>query len=165
VVLLHENTVHYPCRRHPAVNVFRELDQCLRETRDAIPAIQVNADRRGNVANEDAVISGSEREPRRSLCHIASELGLTQPKSPSTFVTIHCIHTTARGSHVPFQTMFFYGCNYANGYDINTLRISFSFLHTILWTCEACFRREGVFNIYNSHILGRDSPHDMRKQG
>jgi hypothetical protein len=38
------------------------------------------------------------------------------------------------------------------------------FLH-ILWTDEACFTREGVFNVHNSHLCARDNPHAIRERG
>jgi hypothetical protein len=39
------------------------------------------------------------------------------------------------------------------------------FLHNILWTDEACFTREGVFNIHNSDFWARDNPHAIRERG
>jgi hypothetical protein len=38
------------------------------------------------------------------------------------------------------------------------------FLHSILWT-DACFTREGVFNVLNSHLWARDNPHAIRERG
>lgn len=38
-------------------------------------------------------------------------------------------------------------------------------LHNILRTDEACFTREGVLNVHNSHLCARDNPHDMRGRG
>jgi hypothetical protein len=39
------------------------------------------------------------------------------------------------------------------------------FLHKILWRDEACFTREGVFNVHNSHLWARDNPHAIRERG
>jgi hypothetical protein len=39
------------------------------------------------------------------------------------------------------------------------------FLHNILWTEEACFTREGVFNVLNSHLWAQDNPHAIRERG
>jgi hypothetical protein len=39
------------------------------------------------------------------------------------------------------------------------------FSHNILWTDEACFTRDGVFNVHNSHLWARDNPHAIRKRG
>jgi hypothetical protein len=38
-------------------------------------------------------------------------------------------------------------------------------LHDILWTDEACFTREGVFNVLNSHFWAQDNPHVIRERG
>jgi hypothetical protein len=38
-------------------------------------------------------------------------------------------------------------------------------LHNILWTVEACFTCEGVFNVYNSHLWARDNPYVIRERG
>jgi hypothetical protein len=39
------------------------------------------------------------------------------------------------------------------------------FLHSILWTDEACFTHECVFNIHKSHLWARDNPHAIRERG
>jgi hypothetical protein len=49
-----------------------------------------------------------------------------------------------------------YGWNFANVYDISTLRMG-SFLHKIPWTDEECFTCDGVFNVQNSHFWARDN--------
>jgi hypothetical protein len=38
-------------------------------------------------------------------------------------------------------------------------------VHTILWTDEACFTREGVFSIHSSHLWARDNPHAICERG
>jgi hypothetical protein len=88
------------------------------------PAALVNAGRPRTVrppANEDAIISDLEREPWRS-----SHENWDYPNRGSSkyFITINCIHATTRGAHICFQTVVLYGCNFANGYDINTLQTS-----------------------------------------
>jgi hypothetical protein len=75
-------------------------------------------------------------------------------------MTISYIHTITRGAQICFQRIVLYGCTYANGYDINTLRIN-SF-YTIF--C-AQTKREGVFNVHNSHLWARDNPHAIRECG
>jgi hypothetical protein len=39
------------------------------------------------------------------------------------------------------------------------------FLHNILWTDEACFMREGVFNVHNSHLWAWNNPHAICECG
>ncbi|GFQ78161.1 uncharacterized protein TNCT_62331 [Trichonephila clavata] len=38
------------------------------------------------------------------------------------------------------------------------------FISHILWTDEACFTREGVFNHHNSHMWSEVNPHAIRPQ-
>jgi hypothetical protein len=60
-----EYAQRYPGRRHPDANVFRQLEQCLRETVHVTPMVHVNAGRLWTVrtpANEDAIIAAVEQE-------------------------------------------------------------------------------------------------------
>jgi hypothetical protein len=69
-----EYALRYPGRRHPNSNVFRRLEQRLRETGSVTPTALVNAGRPRSVrtpANEDAIIAAVEREPWRSTRDIA----------------------------------------------------------------------------------------------
>jgi hypothetical protein len=75
-----EYVLRYPGRRHPDANVFRRLEQRLRETGSVTPTATVNAGRPRTVptpANEDAIIAAVEREPWRISRDIARELGLS----------------------------------------------------------------------------------------
>jgi hypothetical protein len=75
--------LRYPGRRHPDANVFRRLEQRLRETGSLTPTALVNAGRPPTVrtpANEDDTTAAVEREPWRSSRDIARELGLSQPR-------------------------------------------------------------------------------------
>jgi hypothetical protein len=78
-----EYALGYPLRRHPETDVFRRLEQRLRERRSATPTAPVSAYRPRTVrtpANEDAIIVAMEREPSRISRHIARQLGLSQPR-------------------------------------------------------------------------------------
>jgi hypothetical protein len=78
-----EYALRYPCRRHPDANMFRRLEQRLRDTGSVTPTALMNAGRPRTVrtpANEDAIIAAVEREPWRSSRDIARELGLSQPR-------------------------------------------------------------------------------------
>jgi hypothetical protein len=64
-----EYALRYPGRRHPDANVFRRLEQRLRETGSVTPTAFVKAGRPRTVrtpANVDAIIAAVEREPWRS---------------------------------------------------------------------------------------------------
>jgi hypothetical protein len=72
----------YPGRRHSNANMFRRLEQRLRETGSVTPTALANAGRPRTVrtpANEDVIIAAVEREPWRSSRDIARELRLSQP--------------------------------------------------------------------------------------
>jgi hypothetical protein len=73
-------------------------------------------------------------------------------------MTINCIHTTTRGTHICFQTIVIYTCSFTHDYD-NTFWTSF-FLHNI-----PCFTRECVFNIHGSHFWARDNPCAIHERG
>jgi hypothetical protein len=116
-----EYALRYSDRRHPDANVFRRLERRLHETGNVTPKALVNAGRPRTVlspANEDAITWRSSRDT-------APELELSHNRGSSKyFMTINCIHTTTRGAHICFQTIVLYGWNFANGYNINTLRMS-----------------------------------------
>jgi hypothetical protein len=44
------------------------------------------------------------------------------------FMTINCTHTTTCRVHICFQIFTLYGLHFANGYNINTLRISWFYI-------------------------------------
>jgi hypothetical protein len=119
--------LRYPGRRHPDANVFRRLEQCLRETGSVTPTALVNAGRPRTVrtpANEDAILAAVEREPWRSSRDIVRELGLSQPRVLEILHDdqLHPYHYS-RSTHL-FPDIVLYGSNFANCYDINTLRMS-----------------------------------------
>jgi hypothetical protein len=162
-----EYAVRYPGWRHPDANVFRRLEQRLHVTGSVTSTPLANAGRSRTVrtpANEDAILQLWNES--RGEAHAISHDNWDYPNRGSSkyFMAINCVHTTTRGAHICFQTIVLYGCNFTNGNDINTLRMS-SFLHNILWTDEACFTREVVFNVHNSHLWARDNPHVIRERG
>jgi hypothetical protein len=101
-------------------NLFRWLEQRLPETR-ITTTVHLNPGLTGTVgtpANEGAIVSTVEWKPWRSVHDY--------PKRESTkyFMMMNWIHTITRGAHTYLQTILPFGCNFANGYDINTLRWS-----------------------------------------
>jgi hypothetical protein len=75
-----EYAIRYTGRRHPDANLFRRLQQRLRETGSVTPTALVNAGRPRTVrtpGNEDLIIAAVEREPWRSSRDISQELGLS----------------------------------------------------------------------------------------
>jgi hypothetical protein len=49
--------------------------------------------------------------------------------------------------------------------NLGSLAAGELFSHNILWTDEACFTREGVFNAHNSRLWARYNPHAIRERG
>jgi hypothetical protein len=74
-------------------------------------------------ANEYAIIPAVERKLWR-LTNIARELEISQPMVLRVLHDDELHPYTTRGAHICFQTIVLYECNFANGYDINTLRMS-----------------------------------------
>jgi hypothetical protein len=138
-----EYALRYPGRRHPDANVFRRLEQCLRETGSVTSTALVNVGRPRTVrppANEDAITAAVEREPWRSSRDIARELGLSQPRVLEVLHDdqLHPYHYS-RGAHLfpddRFLRMQF--CEWLrHQHAADEL-----FWHNILWTDEACFTR------------------------
>jgi hypothetical protein len=147
--------------------VFRRLEQRLRETGRVTPTALVNAGRPWTVrtpANEDAIIAAVEREPWESSRDIARELGLPQPRVLEVLHDdqMHPYHYS-RSAHLfpddrPLRMQYCAWLRHQHAADE-------FFLHNILWTDEACFTREGVFNVHNSHLWARDNPHAIRERG
>lgn len=80
---------------------------------------------------------------------------LTSAGFPKYFVTISCNRTTTSGAHFCFQTIDLHGCNYANGYDDDTLRMGFS--HTVFCGETKRALHEGEDEVHNSHQWAWDS--------
>jgi hypothetical protein len=129
--------------RHPDANVFRLLEQRLRETGSVTPTALVNAGRPRAVrtlAKEYAIIAAVKREPWRCSCDIVWELG------PSKYViTLNCFQTTTCGVHICFQMIVLHACNFANGHDIKTLWWDLFTQHSVdrqsvfyAWGCVKC---------------------------
>jgi hypothetical protein len=100
------------------------------------------------------------REPWESSRDIALELGLSQPSVLEVFHDdqLHPYHCSRR-AHLfsddhPLLMQF---CEWLHQHAANEL-----FLHNILWTDEACFTREGLFNV---HVLARNNPHAVSERG
>jgi hypothetical protein len=93
----------YPGRRYPDANMFRRLEQRLRETRNVTTTAHVNAQRPPTVRHQPVKVSSLAamgREPWR--------IGTIQTEGPPHFMAMNC------GAHICFHTIVSYGCNFAN---------------------------------------------------
>lgn len=128
------NALSYPGRRHPDANLFRRLEQRLRETESVAPTAHATAGRPWPVrtpANEDAAITAVVRQPRRSSPDIARVSRLFQPNVLEVLADISGTHTTTRGAPICFQTIVLYGCVFANGCDTKALRVALRTRHAV----------------------------------
>jgi hypothetical protein len=103
---IYVNTHCYLGRRHPDANIFRRLEQRLRETGNITPTALVSGKRPRIIrisAKEDAIIAAAKRQPF-SLWETAREMGLSQP-----LLYCHKMHITMRGERVCFQMTVLYG--------------------------------------------------------
>jgi hypothetical protein len=162
-----EYALRYAGRRHPDANVFRRLEQRLRETGSVTPTALVSAGRPRTIrtpANEDAITAAVGREPWRSSRDIARESGLSQQR------VLEVLHDDQLQPYHYSRSAYLFSddrprrmqfCEWLrNQHAADDLS-----LHNILWTDEACFTRQGVFKVHNSHLWARDNPHAIRERG
>jgi hypothetical protein len=130
----------------------RRLEQRLRETGSVTPRAHVHAGRPRTVrtsVSEDPIITAVEREPWRNSRDIARESGLPEPRGLEVLRgdQLHPHHYSRSASLFPDDRPLW--IQFCEGYDIST--------HNILWTDEACFTREGVFNVHSTHLWTMDN--------
>jgi hypothetical protein len=168
MVLLHGNT-----RYVILVDVIQTLlcfdDQSSVSVRQksAKPMECVNAGRQRTVrtqGNEDTIVAAVEREPWRSSRDIARELRLSEP---SVLEVQHDDQLRpdhySRSAHSfpadrPLRMQFWKQLWHRHAADK-------LLLHNIWWTDEACFTRNSMFSVHNSHLWARDNPHAICKHG
>jgi hypothetical protein len=71
-------------------------------------------------------------------------------------VLLHGICTTLSCQHHPVTNVFQWQEQCLWDRKCSTYG---TYAHNILWTGEACFTCEGVFNIHNNHLWAQDNPH------
>ena len=150
----------YPGRRHPNNGVIRRADQRLRETGSF--ANNQGADRGRQryvrVPNlEEMIIDAIEEEPGASTRGIAREFN----------VSSSLVHRVLKEDGLnPYHKTRVQALNPAD-YPLRAefcewlLRVSIdnsNFISNIMWTDEATFTRDGVYNTHNNHVLARLNP-------
>ena len=158
----------YPSRRPPDAKVIRRLDDRLRNTGSVDPTYNlhdVGGRTHGGLtpAQEDAILRRVEETPELSTRALARELNASSS-------TVHRL-LRVEGLY-PFRYRPVQGLHP----DDFQRRIDFcewllqqheadnAFIAHILWTDEACFTRDGVFNSHNSHMWSESNPHAIRPQ-
>lgn len=151
----------YPARRHPNANVFRRLDRRVRESGHFVP--RANADRgrprtRRTPNLEENIIALVEENPRVSTRNIALELEVDRHIVWNVIndENLHPFHYVRVQSLLPMD--FNVRVNFCT-WLIQQFDADPTILRRILWTDEANFNRNGVFNIHNEHFYARENPH------
>lgn len=150
----------YPQRRHPTRNVFQRLDQRLRET----GSFEVrNIDRgrprtRRTPALEEQVLQQVEEEPRSSTRGIGQNLGATHTTVHQILVDDHLYPFHLNKVQGLLPNDYYNRITYCE-WLLEKHDADEDFLRYILWTDEAIFTRDGIFNTHNSHEWAHENPH------
>jgi hypothetical protein len=130
-----EYTLCYSGRRHPNANLCRRLEQLLHET------VKCNAYGTCECRSPTYRTDGSQwrrhnhgcgTRATEKLMRYRARIGTVPAEgSGKYFMAISGVHTARRGAHICFQTIVRWERSYANGYDINTLRMISPTQHTV----------------------------------
>lgn len=152
----------YPERITPSTQVFTRLHQRLIET-GTVEKKKREEGKRYPVEAEEHVVHTVEENPEISTRQLASESGMSQWKvrdilkenkyHPYHFMTVQALQ---QGDYEARQ----YFCRWLLMNDIE----QYQFFKKILWTDEAHFTREGVFNSHNSHLWVIENPRATREK-
>lgn len=153
----------YPNRIHPDPNVFQRLDQRLRETGTFVPRV---LDRgrprvRRTPQLEEQVLEIVAETPTTSSRSVGRQAGIDhglvldivrdEHLHPYHYSKVQALSPT---DFEPRMEL----CNWLLDQEPNLLR-------KVLWTDEACFTRDGFFNMHNSHYWSVENPHVVRERG
>ena len=150
----------FPNRRLPAHALFQRLDARLRETGSLLPrrwdcgrprtvrTVQFEEDVldaiRDRPDTSTRVIARTQQTHHSNVFRVLQEEGLHPYK-------LHKVH------HI-LPTDFPLRMDFCQWYVQQTLSIP-EFPTIVLWTDEAMFTRDGMFNSHNSHVWDMDNPH------
>jgi len=150
----------YPDRRHPKYTVFPRLFRRLWETLNLRPVSHDRGRRRTTRTPdlEEEVLDSVTEHPSSSTRALAQEVGVDhttvwrvpreQQLHPYHPQKVRDLHPTDFAPRVVFSETLMQRCLQDP-----------QFLAAILFTDEACFTREGVFNTRNSHVWADANPH------
>ena len=150
----------YPTRRHPSHPVFIRLDRRMRDYGRILPVSNIDAGRSQEYDPriEEAILDAVTINPSISVRTLARQFNFQ-------IATIHSI--LRRNDLHPFHLR---RVQVLSPDDLPK-RVEFcewllqrpqNFCNTILWTDEATFTRQGVFNSHNSHIWAVENPRAVR---
>lgn len=157
----------FPNRRVPGHRFFTNLHMRLRETGSLRPNQRVNGGRpvHREVVNEEQVVQYFEENPRASTRSASRVLGINNHVDvwralnnnnwhPFHFQRVQALLANDYQPRLDFAHWF-----------LQQEEADEDFARRILWTDEAFFNRDGVFNLHNSHIWSVENPHAMHPHG
>jgi hypothetical protein len=157
----------YPARRHPDSNVFRRLDERMRETGNVLPTPPLDRDRpctRRTPALDEMVLDMVAQNPCHSTRGIARELGVEHRAvhlilQDEDLFQYHYSRVQGLMPHDRHHRLQYYE------WLLREHERDPGFLEHILWSDEAAFTRECVFNNHNSYLWAQHNPHVTREWG
>lgn len=152
--------VRYVNRRHPNAHVIERLDRRLRETGRMEPMQGVGGGRPRHVLQpeiEENILQIIEDEPRQSTRSVARRLNISHTAvhrvlrenllHPFHFQRVHGLLP----EDYPRRMVF---CRWL----LRQHAVNPAFIENILWTDEATFTRNGMFNMHNIHHWADENP-------
>lgn len=156
-----EYGIRYPDRVVPSSQVFTRLHQRLLET-GSVKNIKKEVGPNIDVFAEEDILARVEDNPEISTRRLAADTGLSRWKVSQILKdnTYHPYHFTQVQSLEPndYEARMVF-CRWLLNRDIE----EYHFLKKILWTDEARFDQEGVFNYHNMHVWATENPRAMRE--
>lgn len=150
----------HPERQVPSVRLFVRLHQRLRDT-GSFGKRSRDSERPRSVSNpdtENAILARVEQNPETSLRRIAAEVGIS---APLVWRNLH------EQQLYPYHVQRVQALNLPD----NQARLNFcqwflrsvaeipNFISKTLFTDEAGFTRNGVYNVHNMHVWADENPH------
>lgn len=150
----------YPNRQTPSSQIFRKIARRLSESGCFHPKIGGNTNRfRRTPALEEAVLNMVEDDPSTSTRVISKRLNVNhmtvwqilnqQGLYPFSRQKVQALGPDDFQPRLLFCRWFLRSCNLQRGFE-----------KLILFTDEACFTRDGVFNSKNTHLWDVENPHE-----
>lgn len=145
----------FPSRRIPNTKTFVSVFRCLR-TNGSFPSSSHSVERpqRHHVDEEENVIQHIQRSPGLSTRRIAFRTGLTQSKVWRILrkEKLYPFHLQKVQNLLPRDLPM--RLNFCHWLEDNHDKVNF-----ILFSDEATFTRNGIFNSRNSHVWSEENPH------
>lgn len=153
-------STRFPNRRHPSYSVIRDADRRLRETGNINPAPDMNRGRpRLREPNlEENVLNMITENPQTSIRSISRNTGASKSVVHRIVKEdgLHPYHKTRVQNLLeedyPHRVAF---CEWL----LDKHRRNPNFISNVLWTDEATFTRNGIFNYHNEHFWAHENPH------